>query len=100
MPEAIPTLRTGTEPVSEWDAGVPAKPIPIPTNMYPRPTCQYGLVSPQRSSIVRNPSRTKTYPVSMVRRDPCDSTSFAERGATSTMHTAAGKIASPASRLS
>ena len=23
---------TGTDPVSEWDAGVPAKPTPMPTN--------------------------------------------------------------------
>ena len=31
MPEAMPARVTGTEPVSECDAGVPAKPTPIPT---------------------------------------------------------------------
>ena len=30
MPEAMPARRTGTDPVSEWEAGVPAKPTPIP----------------------------------------------------------------------
>ena len=30
MPEAIPARLTGTEPVSECEAGVPAKPTPIP----------------------------------------------------------------------
>ena len=30
VPEAIPARRTGTEPVSECDAGVPAKPTPAP----------------------------------------------------------------------
>ena len=42
MPEAIPARFTGTEPVSECEAGVPAKPTPIPINAYPSPTCQYG----------------------------------------------------------
>ena len=32
VPEAMPTRRTGTEPVSECEAGVPARPTPIPTN--------------------------------------------------------------------
>src|SRR6187397_574430 len=31
VPDAIPTRWIGTEPVSEWDAGVPARPTPIPT---------------------------------------------------------------------
>ncbi len=30
VPDAIPARETGTEPVSEWEAGVPAKPTPIP----------------------------------------------------------------------
>ena len=30
MPEAMPARRTGTEPVSECEAGVPAKPTPMP----------------------------------------------------------------------
>jgi hypothetical protein len=29
--DAMPARRTGTEPVSEWDAGVPANPTPTPT---------------------------------------------------------------------
>ena len=32
MPDAIPARSTGTDPVSECDAGVPANPTPIPTN--------------------------------------------------------------------
>ena len=38
MPDAMPTRVTGTEPVSEWDAGVPAKPTPAPIKAYARPT--------------------------------------------------------------
>src|SRR3954451_22292684 len=30
--DAIPARRTGTDPVSEWDAGVPASPTPVPMN--------------------------------------------------------------------
>ena len=32
VPEAIPARVTGTDPVSECDAGVPASPTPIPTS--------------------------------------------------------------------
>ena len=60
MPEAIPTRVTGTAPVSEWEAGVPAKPTPMPTKAYARPTFQYGMASFHSSSIVRNPSRQNT----------------------------------------
>ena len=60
VPEAIPTRRTGTDPVSECDAGVPANPTPMPTNPYARPTFQYGMFSFHRRSIVRNPSRQNT----------------------------------------
>ena len=28
--DAMPARFTGTDPVSEWEAGVPAKPTPIP----------------------------------------------------------------------
>ena len=42
VPEAIPARVTGTEPVSECEAGVPAKPTPMPTRAYPSATCQYG----------------------------------------------------------
>ena len=38
MPEAIPAFFTGTEPVSEREAGVPAKPTPIPISRKPSPT--------------------------------------------------------------
>ena len=30
VPEAIPTRSTGTDPVSECEAGVPARPTPMP----------------------------------------------------------------------
>src|SRR5689334_17741648 len=32
VPDAMPTRFTGTDPVSECDAGVPASPTPIPTS--------------------------------------------------------------------
>ena len=32
MPDAMPARETGTDPVSECDAGVPANPTPMPTN--------------------------------------------------------------------
>ena len=32
VPEAMPARFTGTEPVSECEAGVPANPTPAPTN--------------------------------------------------------------------
>ena len=70
MPDAIPARSTGTEPVSECDAGVPAKPTPMPMNAYPRPTFQYAMSSFQRISMVRKPRKQKTYPVSSVNRDP------------------------------
>ena len=35
--DAIPARRTGTEPVSECDAGVPASPTPAPTKAYAEP---------------------------------------------------------------
>src|SRR4029450_5785386 len=34
VPEAIPARRTGTELVSECEAGVPANPTPIPISAY------------------------------------------------------------------
>src|SRR6186713_1461895 len=40
VPDAIPARVTGTELVRECDAGVPAKPTPVPTNAYASPTCQ------------------------------------------------------------
>src|SRR5215510_2243792 len=45
VPDAIPARRTGTEPVSECDAGVPAKPTPMPTNAYASAICQYAVPS-------------------------------------------------------
>src|SRR4029450_13181573 len=37
VPDAMPTRRTGTEPVSECEAGVPASPTPIPTKAQATP---------------------------------------------------------------
>ena len=59
VPEAIPARVTGTEPVSECEAGVPANPTPIPTSAYARATFQYEIPSFQSSSIARKPSRQK-----------------------------------------
>ncbi len=49
MPDAMPARVTGTEPVSDRDAGVPAMPTPAPTNAYASPTFQYGMPSFQSS---------------------------------------------------
>src|SRR3954452_17866757 len=38
--DAIPARRTGTDPVRECDAGVPASPTPVPMKAYASPTCQ------------------------------------------------------------
>ena len=51
------------------------------------------------SNMVRKPSRQNTYPISSVNREPRASTSLAERGATSTINTAAGRIDRPASNV-
>jgi hypothetical protein len=48
---------------------------------------------------VTKPRRQNTYPTSSVNREPRASTIFAERGATSTMQNAAGRMAKPASRV-
>ena len=60
VPDAIPARVTGTEPVSECEAGVPANPTPVPTSAYARPTFQYAIPSFQSRSIARKPSRQKT----------------------------------------
>ena len=95
----MPTRVTGTEPVSEFEDGVPASPTPIPRKQSGSATCQYGMSSCQSTSIERKASRIGQLPGRSVRRDPCDPTSFAERGATSTMKTTAGRIAAPASSV-
>ena len=59
VPEAIPARVTGTDPVSECEAGVPANPTPIPTSAYARAILQYEIPSFQSSSIARKPSRQK-----------------------------------------
>src|SRR5262245_36065067 len=95
VPEAMPARLTGTDPVSECDGGVPAKPTPTPTNAYARPTSQYADPSSQSTSIVMKPSSTNTYPHNRVKREPLAAISFAERGAAITISTAAGRIDAP-----
>ncbi len=56
----MPARDTGTDPVSECDAGVPANPTPAPMNAYPSPMCQYGLWSLQSTNIVRKPRKQNT----------------------------------------
>ena len=57
VPDAIPARDTGTEPVSEWDAGVPAKPTPTPTRVNARHTGQNGMSCFHSSSAASKPSR-------------------------------------------
>ena len=95
----MPTRVTGTDPVSEFEDGVPARPTPIPRKMYGIATSQYGMFSFQSNSISRKATKRNACPVRSVRRDPCSPTSLAERGATTTMNRPAGMIAAPASSV-
>ncbi len=56
----MPARVTGTEPVSEWEAGVPARPTPAPMKRYASATSQYELSFFQSTSIVRKASTRKT----------------------------------------
>jgi len=56
----MPARWTGTDPVSECDAGVPAKPTPVPMSMYATPICQWWLSSFQSRSIQPKASRRDT----------------------------------------
>jgi hypothetical protein len=49
--------------------------------------------------MARKLARTNRYPASSVAREPRACTSRADGAATSTMNTAAGKIAKPASKV-
>src|SRR4029079_13062988 len=95
--EVVPTPRTGTEPVSEFDDGVPARPTPAPRKQSGSATFQYAMPSFQRRSISTHATRKSAWPIKSFRREPFACTSFAERGATRTMQTTAGRIAAPAS---
>src|SRR5664279_228731 len=55
VPDAIPARDTGTEPVRECDAGVPAKPTPMPTQTKVSNTGQYGMSSCQNTSATTSP---------------------------------------------
>src|SRR3954449_9083100 len=78
----MPTRWTGTEPVSEFDDGVPDSPTPIPRSTYGSAICQYELCSFQSRSISRNASGRNACPLRSVRREPCRPTRLADRGAT------------------
>ena len=93
----MPTRRTGTEPVSEFDEGVPARPTPAPRKQSGSATFQYAMSSFQSRSISTNATRRSAWPIKSVWREPFACTSLAERGATRTMQTTAGRIAAPAS---
>jgi hypothetical protein len=82
--------------VSECEAGVPASPTPAPRNAKASPTTQYELPCFQPSSMVTKLSRQNRYPPSSVKPDPRARVSRADSGANATMHTAAGRMASPA----
>ena len=56
----MPTRVTGTDPVSDREAGVPDRPIPTPTKQNASTTTQNEAVSVHRNSIVRKPASTNT----------------------------------------
>ena len=60
VPDAIPARRTGTAPVSECDAGVPASPTPAPMHAYAIPTWKYEMPAFQNTSIHAKPSKQNT----------------------------------------
>src|SRR3954447_18099629 len=62
----MPTRWTGTEPVSEFDDGVPESPTPMPRSTYGTAICQYELCSFQSRSISRNASARNACPLRSV----------------------------------
>ena len=58
VPDAMPARDTGTEPVSDRDAGVPANPTPMPTNAYARATHQKVASSSHHTSATTSPRTT------------------------------------------
>ena len=97
MPDAMPARFTGTEPVSECDAGVPAKPDPDADERVREPDLpvRRALV-PQGIHREEAEADTKTYPSNSVNRAPRASMSFADLGATRTMRKTAGRMDAPA----
>ena len=92
----MPARWTGTELVSECEAGGPARPTPVPRRAKASTTGQYGLCCRHSSSMVRKLSRQHRYPASRVNPDPLAWVSRADTGAQTTRPTAAGSTASPA----
>ena len=97
MPDAIPARWTGTDPVSECDAGVPANPTPTPISAYPRPTFQYEM--PSFHSSEHRQEAEEAERVADEEREPGPLRGdelCADLGAITTISSAAGRIARPA----
>ena len=99
VPDAMPARVTGTDPVSECDAGVPAKPDAGADEHVPERDLPVGApVDPQHQHR-DEPEQHEDVAGEQVKREPLASISFAERGATSTMQKTAGRIAAPDSNV-
>ena len=60
MPDAMPARVTGTDPVSECEAGVPGEPDADPDERVAERDLPVGLPSFHSRNIVTNPSSTNT----------------------------------------
>ena len=60
VPDAMPARVTGTDPVSECEAGVPANPTPAPMKRVREGDLPVRDALVPEHSIVRNPSRQNT----------------------------------------
>ena len=99
VPEAIPTRVTGTDAVSECDAGVPAIPTPAPMNAYDTMTADNGVFVVHNANMKTNPSVQRAKPMRSVQREPSRAMRLLENGAATTIAMTHGRIAKPASNV-
>ena len=95
----MPTRVTGTDAVSECDAGVPAIPTPAPMSAYDKTTDATGVLVVQSAYIETKPSVQSAKPMSSVMREPNRAISRLDMGAVTTIRITQGKIAKPASSV-
>ena len=66
----MPARATGTELISEFDEGGPARPIPRPSTPYTIPTTTTEVVVPNNSAIPPNPTAVTARPRASGTREP------------------------------
>ena len=83
--DAMPARRTGTEPVSECEAGVPASPTPSSDERVPEPDLPVRAAVLPEQEHREEAEQAEDIPGRSVKRAPRASMSLAERGATITI---------------